>query len=255
MSNLTQNSPGEISDWPMLKLEYRTDPSNIAALLPPGFETGATPHVNITIYNYPVPDQPELGVLISVNASFNGIEGEYTLGYGIDQESAIFLSQFQNGQPKYPCTVEYYRFGNTIRARCIHQGYTFIEFEGTVAGLLEETEQREVNEWWIKVSRSIGVLPTMEYDFPPKVVQVNSTYATLQKEALEGELKLISSPWDPIADLLPMEEMIAMYLWTPQFLTRDIKFAGDLDPEGFKPHMDVISGSRWPGTFGGPKKV
>ncbi len=46
----------------MLQFVYRTDPKNIVALLPPGFEITDKPNVNITVYNYPVPDVPELGV-------------------------------------------------------------------------------------------------------------------------------------------------------------------------------------------------
>ena len=105
MSNETgapQGNPGDIVNWPMLKVVYRTDPAKIAALLPPGIEPGANPNVNLTIYNFPVPDEPEFGIVTTVDADYNGIAGEYTLGYGIDQESAIFVSQETNGQPKYP---------------------------------------------------------------------------------------------------------------------------------------------------------
>ena len=97
-----QGNTGDILNWPMLKIVYRTDPDKIAALLPPGIEPGANANVNLTIYNFPVPDEPEYGIVTSVDADYNGTPGEYTLGYGIDQESAIFVSQRTNGQPKYP---------------------------------------------------------------------------------------------------------------------------------------------------------
>ena len=86
-----QGSPGDIINWPMLKLVYRTDPDKIAALLPPGIEPGDDPFVRLTIYNFPVPDEPEYGIVTSVDANFNGTAGEFTLGYGIDQESAIVV--------------------------------------------------------------------------------------------------------------------------------------------------------------------
>ena len=97
-----QGNTGDINNWPMLKVIYRTDPEKIAALLPPGIEPTDEPHVKVIVYNFPVPDVPEYGVLMTVNARYNGIDGEYTLGYGIDQESAIFSSQSRNGQPKIP---------------------------------------------------------------------------------------------------------------------------------------------------------
>jgi acetoacetate decarboxylase len=53
---------------------------------------------------------------------------------------------------------------------------------------------------------------------------------------------------------LPMREQLASYLWWPIFLDREMTLAGELDPEGFLPFADTISGSRWPGTNGGPKR-
>ncbi|MBW2293268.1 MAG: acetoacetate decarboxylase family protein, partial [Deltaproteobacteria bacterium] len=61
-----QINPGEISNWPLLKIRYRTDAEKIAALLPPGIDPGDEPNVSLNIYNVPVPDEPEMGVLIAV---------------------------------------------------------------------------------------------------------------------------------------------------------------------------------------------
>ncbi|TXS94029.1 acetoacetate decarboxylase [Parahaliea maris] len=255
-SSAPQGNPGDIVNWPMLKIVYRTDPDKIAALLPPGIEPGKDPHVNLTIYNFPVPDEPEFGIVTTVNADYNGIEGEYTLGYGIDQESAIFISQETNGQPKYPCTTEYYRLGPQVSARCTHQGYTFVEFKGVSKGENVSQGEWEQNEWWIKVSRAVGVMPdpARGYDFPPHVVHVRSKYGTAWKEEVQGELVLRDSPWDPLASRLPMREQVSAHLWWPIFLDREITLAGKLDPEGFMPFADTISGSRWPGSNGGPRR-
>ena len=57
-----QGNPGDIINWPMLKVHYRTDPEAIAALLPPGITVGSEPNVNLTVYNFPVPDVPEYGI-------------------------------------------------------------------------------------------------------------------------------------------------------------------------------------------------
>ncbi len=123
-----QSNPGEISNWPILKIQYRTDADRIAALLPPGIEPSERSYVSMNIYNLPVPDEPEYGILIMVDADYRDMQGFYTLAYGIDQESAIFISREMNGQPKYPSETSYYRMGNRVTARCSHQGYTFVEF-------------------------------------------------------------------------------------------------------------------------------
>lgn len=256
MSDPIQGNTGDILNWPMLKITYRTDPANIAALLPPGIEPGANPHVNLTIYNFPVPNIPEYGIVTTVDANYDGTEGEYTLGYGIDQESAIFISQETNGQPKYPCDTTYYRMMDQVVARCTHQGYTFVEFKGTSSGVDEPMEEWVQNEWWIKVSRAVSVGgPATGYDFPPHVVHVASKYGTQRREAVQGELILRDSPWDPLASKLPMIEQVAAHLWWPIFLDRSVSLAGPLDPEGFLPFADTISGSRWPGVSGAPAEL
>ena len=44
------------------------------------------------------------------------------------------------------------------------------------------------------------------------------------------------------------------YLSTALPTSRDITLEGTLDPEAFWPHVDTIGSSRWPGTWGGPRR-
>jgi len=248
-----KTNPGEISNWPLLKIRYRTDPEKIHALLPPGIDPSETSTVCLHIYNLPVPDAPEYGILIMVDADYRGMPGFYTIGYGIDQESAVFISREMNGQPKYPAEVVYYRMGDRVTARCSHQGYTFVEFEGRVTGPAAELPDYERNEWWIKVSRAVGGAEK-SYDFPPHVVRMHSTYSTAHREDIEGTLTLRESPWDPILERLPQRELLSAQLDTPIYHSRNITLEGKLDPDAFWPHVDTIGGSRWIGTRGGPRR-
>jgi len=246
-------NPGDIAGWPILKITYRTDAEKIAALLPPGIDPGKEPNVHLNIYNVPVPNEPEYGIFMTVDADYRGTPGMYAIGYGIDQESAVFISKEMNGQPKFPCDITYYRMGNQVTARCSHQGYTFVEFSGTVTGPNPDRPQYEENEWWVKVSRAVGGAEK-SYDFPPHVVKVHSTYGTTYREDVDGQLRLLESPWDPIAELLPQREMVSVILDTPTWLGREITLESPLDPDAFWPHADTIGGSRWPGEMGGPRK-
>src|SRR5690554_4664462 len=119
-----QGNPGDILNWPMLKISYLTLTDHIAQLLPPGITPGKEPRVNLTIYNVPVLNEPEYGVVINVAANYDGIEGEYTLGFGIDQEAAIYSSQERWGQPKYYASTRYFRLADQVVASASHQGYT-----------------------------------------------------------------------------------------------------------------------------------
>lgn len=247
-----QTTPGEIAQWPMLKIVYRTDKEAIAKLLPPGIDPGETPNVNLTIYNLPVNEEPEYGVLITVNADYQGQSGEYAIGYGIDQEAAIHISVMMNGQPKFPATTEYYRLGPNVTARCHHQGYTFLNFTATVGEEEQIKGDPERFEWWTKYSRKVG--GEEGYDFPPHVVKVHGKYGPGYRLALDGKLTLLDSPWDPIASMLPLREQLSSHLWWPEYRSRSVTIAGELDPKAFWPFVDTIGGSRWPGYLGAPPK-
>jgi acetoacetate decarboxylase len=252
-SNAPQIDAGDILGWPFLKIDYATNPKNIAALLPPGIDPSAESNVHLSIYSFPVPDEPEFGIVTSVDADYRGTKGTYVLGYGIDQESAIFISQEINGQPKYPCEITYYRMGPSVTARCVHQGYTFLEVSATSTGAQPTPEPHSEIEWWIKSSRAVGGAEK-SYDFPPHVVKVATDFQSVYQEGLDVDLRLLDSPWDPIARLLPIEGEVSGRLVTQNPVGRAITLEGALDPDAFWPHADTISGSRWLGTNGGPSR-
>ena len=240
-----QGNPGDILNWPMLKIVYRTDPHALAALLPPGIEAGDDPKVFLTFYSFPVLNEPELGLVMTAAANFDGIAGEYALGYAIDQEAAVYVSREHWGQPKYLADIRYFRMMNHVDASVRHAGYTFAEFTGQIASTDAAGEEFETNEWWIKVARSVTMAPN-SYDYPPHVVRVYAKYRTAFRQSLNGELVLREAPFDPLAQRLPMREQVDAYLWTPEFLAREITIAGELDGDGFWPYANTIGGTRFP---------
>lgn len=245
--------PGEIGGWPILRIAYATDPAKLAALLPPGIEPADTADVHLSIYNVPVSEEPEYGVVVKVDACHRGVKGGYAVAYGIDQESAVYISKETNGQPKFLAEIEYFRHGDAVRARCSHHGYTFLEFRGETTGPAPLPGRFSDRDYWIKVSRAVGFVEKA-YDFPPHVVLVEAEYQPIHRENVAGELRLLESPWDPIAHWLPIRGPIRAQLTLDQPLSRSITLAGPLDPDAFWPHVDTIGSSRWPGTRGGPKR-
>lgn len=256
-----QTAGGEISGIPKLVIRYPTHHESVAALLPPGMEPWGDPHVQIGIYCVPVNGEPEHGVSTKVPARWRGTDGWYTLGIGIDQESAIFISRETNGQPKFPCEVRYFRLGERIEASCTHQGHTFLSYSGTLTGESSSGQDVGGDEWWVKVSRAVGGPGAADnrtgadrYDFPPHVVRVHTEGTALAQEPLEGELVLRDSPWDPYVEQLPMTGEASAELVSARFTARTITLDAPIDPEAFWPHADTIGGSRWPGTRGGPRR-
>ena len=75
-------NPGDILGWPNLRIQYATDPGKLAALLPPGLEPSDTANVHLNIYCIPVPDEPEFGVVIDVDADYRGEVGVVLINLG-----------------------------------------------------------------------------------------------------------------------------------------------------------------------------
>ena len=244
-----QGNPGDIMNWPMIKIEYRTDPEAIARQLPPGITVGKDPKVFLTIYNYPVNDRPELGCTMMVAADYNGMEGQYALGYAINQEDEVYVSREHWGQPKFEAEIVYHRMMADVTAKVIHRGHTFIEFNGSVSKTDGPGEEFEINEWWVKASRATTMEPG-KFDMDPHVVRVYQKYSTAFRQTLKGDLILRESAHDPIAQRLPIREIVDMYLWTPNFLERSITKEGPLDPAAYWPHAETIHGSRFPAVEG-----
>lgn len=245
--------PGDVVGLPKLVLRYPTDPGAIAALLPPGLGPCGDATVQINVYCVPVHGEPEHGISTKVPASHDGVDGSYCLGIGIDQESAIFVSQETNGQPKFPCTVQYFRLGDEVHAAATHQGTTFMSYRGRPTGTVEpDGVEVTDHEWWIKVSRAVG--GGEGYDLPPQVVQVTTSGVRTHTELLEGELILRDSVWDPYTSLLPMRGPASAELVTTRHTGRSIRAVGPLDPDAFWPFADTIGGSRWPGDRGAPRR-
>jgi acetoacetate decarboxylase len=249
--------PGEVAGWPKLVVRYPTDPERIGDLLPPGLHAVGDPIVQVSVYCVPVHGEPELGISTKVPARFDGVDGQYCLGIGIDQEAAIFISRETNGQPKFPCSVTFFRLGDEIHASATHQGHTFFRYDGVAQPPTTDDarvgQPFEDHEWWIKVSRAVGGTEKA-YDFPPHVVDVRSAGVVTHLEAVEGDLQLAPSAWDPYTDLLPVRGPATAELVTARHTAREITLAGPLDPDAFWPHADTIGGSRWPGERGGPRR-
>ncbi|MBN7795101.1 acetoacetate decarboxylase family protein [Parahaliea mediterranea] len=247
------STPGDHGNWPMLKLRYRAAEGDVAAVLPPGFEPGAAPEVTLTVYNVPVNGEPEHGLLTTVRCAHRGREGEFALGYAIDKEAEIFISQEKFGQPKYPAEIKYYRLGDELGARVTHQNYTFLEYYGRVSDVLDPGPDFDEYEFWVKYSRRASYTET-GFDFPPHVVNVVSNYGTAQKLKVDGELILRDSPWDPIAARLPRQSEVEAWLWTPVFRGREVALGEPLDAQAYEPWASTIGNSRWRGSHGGPAR-
>ncbi len=253
VADFAPRPPGDVQGLPKLVIRYPTEPESIDALLPPGLCRWGDPTVTVNVYCVPVHGEPEFGVSTKIPATYDGVDGWYSLGIGIDQESAIFVSRETNGQPKFPCSVRYFRLGDEVHASCTHQGTTFLSYRGRLGVPAPGSgAERTETEWWIKVSRAVGGVEG-SYDLPPRVVAVRTSGVPELVVPLDGTLTLRDSAWDPYTELLPPVAEATAELVATRHTGRSIESAGPLDPDAFWPFADTIGGSRWPGDRGAPR--
>ena len=148
--------------------------------------------MQIGIYCVPINSEPEYGVSIKVPASWQGVEGQYNLGMGIDQEAAVHISAERNGQPKFLRHIDYFGLGTLVGARATHQGY-LRRVRGQVTGEGQPSPEYTEHEWWTNAPRGRR---RRGFDFGPVVVDVATTMEPIHVETVEGELTLKDSPWD-----------------------------------------------------------
>ncbi len=188
MSDTPMNRPGEVAGWPKLVVTYTTDPANIAPLLPPGIEP-LEPTVTVGFYCVPVLGEPEHGVSVKVPASWQGVEGHYSLGprhrpgggrphQRRDQRAAQVPLRHHLLPPRrhrhgsgHPPGLHVRRVLGPRRSASPSPGRaSFTE-----------------HEWWTKYSRAIGG-EAGRYDFPPHVVDVATTFEQRHLEDVNGDL-------------------------------------------------------------------
>lgn len=246
------SAPGDLSQVPKLSITYRTD-GDVTAFFPHEVTTESTPEVALSFYCAIVHNEPEYGISVKIGCTLDERPAWYTMGIGITQESAIFVSRETNGQPKYPCDVRYERMGTEIRASAVHQGVTFAAYRGRLDGPADTDEEPfEELELWVKHSRAVGGT-SGAWDLPPRFVEVAMAGTRVRREPLAGALTLTSSVWDPVADLLPPTTAPQATLLTTRFHSRTITAGRPLDADSFAPLADTIGGSRWPGQRGAPR--
>jgi acetoacetate decarboxylase len=220
---------------PSLEVVYRTDPSVLAALLPPPLEAPPEPRVHarvteITIeHSGAVVHQERVGYF-AVDALYRGELGEYPLLMPIDLEGAISISREKFGEPKKLADIEFGREGEHVAASVTRNGVTFLEIAGDVVETLPTPDPAPAVQWWFKY---LPAVTGEGFDYGPVLVRVDQVRSPQSMERVEGKLVLRDSPTDWVADLPVLEtESIA---WTTRTATHEPTVVGPVDAEAFLP--------------------
>ena len=247
--------PGEIANWPLLKVVYRTDPDKIADLLPPGIEPGAEPHVHVNIYNVPVKGEPEYGVSTKVDADLRRHARATTASASGStrsrRSSSARSSTASRSSRARSCTSA----ATTSSRRAARTRATRSSSSTVRSPVSSTTRQATTRRTTGGSSRRVPSVASRRATTSRRTSCASRRESTdVRKEIVDGDARAARQPVGPVHRAAADARA---GVGAPRVVgvqkSREITLAGPLDPIAFWPYADTIGGSRWPGDRGGPR--
>ena len=190
--------------------EYKTDADRLAEALPPHFESDPHNRVRLTLSKVDV----QLGelnfafgsVAIVLPCALDGEAGSYCLHMYMDQETPVVAGREIYGEPKKIAEVVFDQDGNSLHSKVSRHFMPFIQFDGQVSDVALPCSKTEQTMF---VYKAFPALDGTGFEYPPRLNRLRIHTNQSTRHRLEGELQLLESPLDPIADL-PIREMLSM---------------------------------------------
>jgi acetoacetate decarboxylase len=114
----------------MLSVEFATDESVIAEVLPPPLEAGENPHVRAMVGRWQSNCVGDFfGGAIYVQARHDGVDGEYVLAMYMDNDVPTIYGRDLFGEPKKVATSNLVRRGDAFRGYVDRGGVRIIELQ------------------------------------------------------------------------------------------------------------------------------
>lgn len=212
---------------------YLTDPEVIAAVLPPPIEPGAEPLVKVTVATVDIPGLPTFGAgSFSVAARHEGTDGYYALFMPMTTEQSVIGGRETFGEPKKIGQVTLDVDGDAVHGVIARMGTTLVEVNGTLTGPDLEMPEETRTDFYFKF------LPAPDgkgFDHDPALVYCYRTEQTRTCRAVDGNLVLRDSRFDPLADL-PVRELRQITLSERQSLQRG-EIHGTVPGEWVRPYV------------------
>jgi acetoacetate decarboxylase len=193
-----------------LTASFETDPDLIAQVLPPPLEPGDEPLVRVSVASVDLGrGLPPFGAgTFAVQARHGTVVGNYPLVMPMTTEQSVVGGRETYGEPKKLAQVTLDRDGDRVTGRISRLGVTFVEITGRVGDELALPPERERVDFYFKF------LPAPDgkgFDGDPALVYCHRTEAARSLHAVDGEVVLRESRFDPVADL-PVRRLVSLTL-------------------------------------------
>jgi acetoacetate decarboxylase len=185
---------------------FETDPGVIADVLPPPLEVaGPTARLRIAIVDMGTGLKPFGAGWFGVRCRHGSTEGEYALFMPMTTEQSVIGGRETFGEPKKIADVTLQLDADRVAAHVERMGFRIAE----VAGQLGEERpgyEKDKVDFYFKLNPN----PSGDgLDGDPPLVYCHRHESARAVRAIDGELKLMESPLDPVADI-PIRSILSM---------------------------------------------
>ena len=188
---------------------FETDPAAIAAVLPPPLEPssaqGATARLRIATVDMGTGLKPFGAGWFGVRCRHGSTEGEYALFMPMTTEQATIGGRETFGEPKKIADVSLELDRSSVHAWIERMGFRVAEITGVLGDELPGYEKDKV-DFYFKVNPNpdgVGL------DGDPPFVYCHRHESARAVRRIEGEMKLMEAPLDPVADF-PVQRLVSM---------------------------------------------
>lgn len=188
---------------------FETDPDAVAAVLPPPLAPTDQPLVRVSVSTVDLGEgRPPFGAgTFAVQAQHEGTVGNYPLVMPMTTEQSVIGGRETFGEPKKLADVSLVLDGASAVGTVTRLGTTFIELRGTAGDELDVTDGTRT-DFYFKFLRSPD---GKGFDAEPSLVYCHREETTRGARAVDGEVILRESRFDPVADL-PVRRLVSMTL-------------------------------------------
>jgi acetoacetate decarboxylase len=187
---------------------FETDADVIAAVLPPPLSpssSDATARLRIAIVDMGTGLKPFGAGWFGVRARHGSTEGEYALFMPMTTEQSVIGGRETFGEPKKIADVSLHVDGDRVSASIERMGFHVAEISGQL-GEERPGYERDKVDFYFKLNPN----PSGDgLDGDPPLVYCHRHESARSVRAVDGELKLMESPLDPVADI-PVRSIISM---------------------------------------------
>ncbi|MBV8385442.1 MAG: acetoacetate decarboxylase family protein [Acidimicrobiia bacterium] len=185
---------------------FETDAEVIASVLPPPLEpSDPTARLRIAIVDMGTGLKPFGAGWFGVRCRHESTEGEYALFMPMTTEQSVIGGRETFGEPKKIADVTLHLDGDRVAAHIERMGFRVAEVAGQLSDDRPGYEKDKV-DFYFKVNPNPS---GAGLDGDPPFVYCHRHESARNVRAIDGEVKLMESPLDPVADL-PVRSIVSM---------------------------------------------